>query len=67
MSRPRMSGTEILAHCGRAVDKVDRYGPRGLTLVNQQEIEALTLYVVGTGGGPACRHAATSLQEPHDD
>jgi len=61
-ARPRKSETEILALCGEAVDRVDRDGRRGVTLLSMQQIEALVLYVVMTGGVDACRHARDEIE-----
>lgn len=56
-----MSETEMLALCARAAAKFDK-GPRGLDRIIHREIEALVLYVVCTGGLPACRQALTAFQ-----
>lgn len=52
MTEP-MSPAEI-GRLGRsAVDKVDQYGKRGLTLLSMQEIEALVMIAVLSGLLPA--------------
>ena len=56
-----MTETEILAHCGRAIVKIDTRGPRGVEMVTHDEITAMALLIDLTGAGHLCRHTAEAV------
>jgi len=56
-----MTETEILAHCGRALRKIDQRGPRGVEMVTNEEITALAALVDLTGAGPLCIETSIAL------
>ena len=51
----RFTEDEMLSLARRAVRKVDRFGPRGVTLVTMQEIEAMAVALVCFGLSPNTR------------
>jgi hypothetical protein len=53
---------ELLAGCGAALARVERYGKRAVVQITAEETEALLLYVVSTGGVAACRNAFHARQ-----
>ena len=61
-----MTETELLAHCGRAIAKIDARGPRGVEKVTHDEIVAMALLIDLTGAGYLCRHTAEAVDRlPH--
>ncbi|CUH68019.1 hypothetical protein TG4357_03344 [Thalassovita gelatinovora] len=56
-----MTETEMLAHCGRALRKIDQRGPRGVEMVTLDEITALAVLVDLTGAGPLCIETAIAV------
>ena len=53
-----MTETEILAHCGRAIVKIDTRGPRGVEMVTHDEITAMAASCF-----PLARAAATGIDQ----
>ena len=62
MHPPRpMDETHMLAHCARAAQDVDLYGPRALVRVTAEQTEALIAFFVLTGGMAAGQQALDQL------
>jgi len=61
MKTSPMTETEILAHCGNALAKIDSRGPRGVEQVTHEEIIALAALVDLTGAGPLCIETAQAV------
>lgn len=57
----RFSETEMLAHCGRALTKIDTRGRRGTETVTHDEIEAMAALLVSVGAVSACKAAMTAI------
>lgn len=52
MSAPQITPTsriEMLTNASRALGKVDLYGPRGVTMLSMEEIEAMALTLAALG------------------
>jgi hypothetical protein len=49
MTQDQITEAEMLDRAARAVGKVDLYGPRGVTMVSTEEVEAMamTLALIG--------------------
>ena len=56
-----MTETEIFAHCGRALTKIDNRGPRGLEMVTHEEITAMALLIDLFGVGHLCLSTADAV------
>lgn len=54
----RFSETEMLAHCGRALRKIDHRDRRGTFMVTHDEIEAMAALIDSIGLGHLCIQAA---------
>ena len=54
----RFTETEILAHCGNALVKIDSRGRRGTETVTYDEIEAMAALIDLTGAGQLCLETA---------
>lgn len=57
----RFSETEILAHAGRAIGKIDARGRRGTEMVTHDEIEAMAALIDLTGIGQICLETAAAV------
>lgn len=44
-----LPGDQMLARASTALGKVDLYGPRGLTMISTQEVEAMVLTLAALG------------------
>lgn len=61
MNTAPMTETEILAHCGRALRKIDQRGPRGVEMVTHEEIVAMAALIDTTGAGHLCLQTADAV------
>lgn len=61
MKTTPMTETEMLAHCGRALRKIDQRGPRGVEQVTHEEITAMAALIDTTGAGHLCLQTAEAV------
>lgn len=66
MKTTPLTETEMLAHCGRAIRKVDR-GPRGVEQVTHEEITALAALIVSTGAAQLCLETAEAVDRLNEE
>lgn len=62
-----MTETEMLAHCGRALRKIDSRGMRGVEQVTHEEIVAMAALIDSTGAGHLCLETAEAVDRLNEE